>query len=393
MAWWSRALVVAPRYCRVGHSSAAITPLFGRQLPVSTFLQSTSQRRWYAANSQKDNEDEEDEEDEDTEVEDLKDDDDDDDVDDNDDEDDDDDHDDDGNKDEDEEPDFDELFGKRKKPEVEYFQGKTEGENQSSSPEAERLFETIFGKRDSSTAPDESAPSDGSVRTSESQAIDLDQVFASIFGGVGKKSSTLEDLRYFRFYPKEVQKWVIDAKHPYGRFNIFGEWEEEEGSPLTSEVNMAIPVPTVPPKVIGKGRNIRERLMYPPDKRSLPEDVQGKFRYGITEEEARGIPPNVRNILTLEYGTNKEVYSERVKSIIEKFQRFQGDTGSPEVQIAILSERIKRQTHHKLTHHKDFNGHRGLQRSISRRKALMRYLGKKDPMKLMDIANELNIRV
>ncbi len=83
--------------------------------------------------------------------------------------------------------------------------------------------------------------------------------------------------------------------------------------------------------------------------------------------------------------------SEVKKKVITDFSRHEKDTGSPEVQIALMSERIKNLTEHFKNFPKDNNSKRGLLRLIGRRKRLLRYLEKTDPLKYAEITKKLGI--
>ena len=80
------------------------------------------------------------------------------------------------------------------------------------------------------------------------------------------------------------------------------------------------------------------------------------------------------------------------QSLIEKFARHPGDTGSPEVQIALLTERIKRLTEHLKTHKKDFHSRRGLYLLVGQRRRLLKYLKREDPKRYATLIRELGIR-
>ncbi|HAF69852.1 MAG: 30S ribosomal protein S15 [Acetothermia bacterium 64_32] len=83
---------------------------------------------------------------------------------------------------------------------------------------------------------------------------------------------------------------------------------------------------------------------------------------------------------------------EEKQRIIEKFARHQGDTGSPEVQIALLTERIARLTDHLKEHKKDFHSRRGLYLLVGQRRRLLRYLKREDPQAYNRLVQELGIR-
>ena len=79
------------------------------------------------------------------------------------------------------------------------------------------------------------------------------------------------------------------------------------------------------------------------------------------------------------------------KKIIEKFATVSGDTGSPEVQIAILSERIKKLADHLKIHAHDIHSRRGLLTMISKRKRLLNYLLDKDKKRYKEITEKLGL--
>ncbi len=83
---------------------------------------------------------------------------------------------------------------------------------------------------------------------------------------------------------------------------------------------------------------------------------------------------------------------EQKKEIIGKFQRKEGDTGSPEVQIALLSERIRYLTEHFKVHKKDHHSRRGLLKLVGQRRRLLNYLKRKDLESYRSVIKELGIR-
>ena len=84
--------------------------------------------------------------------------------------------------------------------------------------------------------------------------------------------------------------------------------------------------------------------------------------------------------------------SSRKSEIIEKFKTSENDTGSPEVQIALLTERIKHLTEHFKTHKKDFHSRRGLLMMVGRRRRILDYLKKKSFERYSNIIKELGLR-
>jgi len=83
---------------------------------------------------------------------------------------------------------------------------------------------------------------------------------------------------------------------------------------------------------------------------------------------------------------------ERKQQITKEFQLHERDTGSSDVQIAILTERINEITVHLKNHKKDHHSRRGLLRLVGRRRRLLDYLSEKDPERYQAILKKLNLR-
>jgi small subunit ribosomal protein S15 len=82
----------------------------------------------------------------------------------------------------------------------------------------------------------------------------------------------------------------------------------------------------------------------------------------------------------------------RKEEIIKKFATKEGDTGSPEVQVALISDRITYLTDHFKTHAKDHHSRRGLLKLVGQRRSLLQYLKKKDINRYRTLIQELGIR-
>jgi len=80
------------------------------------------------------------------------------------------------------------------------------------------------------------------------------------------------------------------------------------------------------------------------------------------------------------------------KEIIEKFRRHPNDTGSPEVQIALLTARIKQLEEHLKVHKKDYHSYRGLMMIIGKRRALLNYLKRTDFNRYKEILKALGLK-
>ena len=82
---------------------------------------------------------------------------------------------------------------------------------------------------------------------------------------------------------------------------------------------------------------------------------------------------------------------ERKTEIINTYKREENDTGSPEVQVAILTERINELTEHLKVHKKDNHSRRGLLKMVGKRRNLLNYLAKKDVQRYRDIIEKLGL--
>jgi len=86
------------------------------------------------------------------------------------------------------------------------------------------------------------------------------------------------------------------------------------------------------------------------------------------------------------------ITKERKEQLIGEFGQSKGDTGSPEVQISLLTSRIGQLTVHLQAHKGDYASRRGLLRMVSRRRRLLDYLRRVDPQRYLDILRRLELR-
>ncbi len=86
------------------------------------------------------------------------------------------------------------------------------------------------------------------------------------------------------------------------------------------------------------------------------------------------------------------ISKSKKQEVIEKYRRDEKDTGSPEVQIALLTERINELTEHLKANPNDNHSRRGLLKMVGNRRNLLNYLGKKDVQRYRDIVAKLGLR-
>ncbi|MBM5789620.1 30S ribosomal protein S15 [Candidatus Parcubacteria bacterium] len=83
---------------------------------------------------------------------------------------------------------------------------------------------------------------------------------------------------------------------------------------------------------------------------------------------------------------------KKKEKIIEKFRTHASDTGSPQVQIAILTSEIDELTKHMRTHKKDFSSRRGLIKKVNERRRLLKYLEREDEKAFLKVKKELDLK-
>jgi len=86
------------------------------------------------------------------------------------------------------------------------------------------------------------------------------------------------------------------------------------------------------------------------------------------------------------------ITKERKNELINEFKTHEGDTGSAEVQIAVLTESINKLNEHLRTHKKDHHSRRGLLKMVGKRRNLLTYLRNKDVQRYRELINRLGIR-
>lgn len=87
-----------------------------------------------------------------------------------------------------------------------------------------------------------------------------------------------------------------------------------------------------------------------------------------------------------------EMITEKKRQAIRSHHRHEGDTGSPEVQIAVLTARITHLTEHMRSHRKDHASQRGLMKMVGKRSALLKYLRRTDPVRYQKLIQDLGLR-
>ena len=86
------------------------------------------------------------------------------------------------------------------------------------------------------------------------------------------------------------------------------------------------------------------------------------------------------------------ISTDTKKTLVEKFRTHEKDTGSPEVQVALITERINELSEHFKSHGRDHHSRRGLLKLVSQRRRLLDYLRRTDPKRYQDLISRLGLR-
>ena len=117
------------------------------------------------------------------------------------------------------------------------------------------------------------------------------------------------------------------------------------------------------------------------------------LRFGINRCVALAFHPHATRLQEIFKGKVKTMISKETKTaLIETYKINERDTGSPEVQVAILTNRINELTEHMKKNPKDFHSQRGLSKMVGHRKQLLSYLMKKDIERYRAIIKKLGLR-
>ncbi|GAB9465932.1 Ribosomal protein s15 [Globisporangium polare] len=109
------------------------------------------------------------------------------------------------------------------------------------------------------------------------------------------------------------------------------------------------------------------------------------------EEEGAALT-QLKAVLSLQNASQHELNKAQIAKAIETFQRFPGDTGSSEVQIAVLTQKILHSTFHAQQHKKDHHSRRGLIAMVEKRRKLLKYLRREDLQKFRAVVAALGLR-
>ena len=132
--------------------------------------------------------------------------------------------------------------------------------------------------------------------------------------------------------------------------------------------------------------------MIPEGEVTVPTNNGGLVRRRVSVERGASQHTRIRSLARSWRRNTVAFTKDRKTDIIGNYKTHEGDTGSPEVQVALLSERISYLTEHFKTHAKDHHSRRGLLKLVGQRRRLLDYLKRKDTDRYAELIRRLGIR-
>ena len=144
-----------------------------------------------------------------------------------------------------------------------------------------------------------------------------------------------------------------------------------------------------------KAQTVWNRFLAKAEKPAVSEpkiDIQENFLYGFKKEDFEGRSPLIKQALSLSNATDKQLLGFKKAGAIRKFQNDLLDTGSPQVQVACLTEKINHMVGHCVSNNKDHKSKRKLKELFSRRVRLLNVLRRKNPNYYIWVVRDFNIQ-
>lgn len=124
----------------------------------------------------------------------------------------------------------------------------------------------------------------------------------------------------------------------------------------------------------------------------IPDPKPLLFGLKPGEAETLDLSPAMMRVVDVVNGSQAQLEQLKRRQVTEDFQRHKSDTGSPEVQVALMSSRIARLASHIKEHHHDHHSRRGLVGLVNSRRRIMKYLKRTDPESYARVLSRLNLR-
>jgi small subunit ribosomal protein S15 len=266
------------------------------------------------------------------------------------------------------------------------------GDNKVDPNDTDALFKTLF--------PSASTDANEPLKTTS-------DIFNEVFGVTKKKQ--LPELKFWDLYPTQIKRWLVYLKTPKGYYDNSGRWVptegqtrmtrvteiDEDGQEVTKLVPESPPVESVRDSEWSNKDSeewIRWERKFQEEQSALPQDLRGHFRFNLSADQVAQVHPKLRRLLSMTHATTSEITALRKRLIRTKWARHDGDTGSDEVQIGILTLRIRVLTEHLQKNKQDKYNEYRLARLVKRRRGLLRHLKKSDVPTYYKLLKDLRLR-
>lgn len=265
-------------------------------------------------------------------------------------------------------------------------------DNKVDPNDTDALFKTLF--------PSASTDANEPLKTTS-------DIFNEVFGVTKKKQLT--ELKYWDLYPAQIKRWLVYLKTPKGYYDNSGRWVPSEGAVRMTrvteldedgeEVTRMVPETASAENVRDSEWNDKDSAewiaweqRYQQEQSALPADLRGHYRFNLRAEQLEQVHPKLRRLLSMTHATPSEITALRKRLIRTKWARHDGDTGSDEVQIGILTLRIRVLTEHLQKNKQDKYNEYRLGRLVKRRRGLLRHLKKSDVPTYYKLLKDLRLR-
>eukprot|EP01129_Flabellula_baltica_P017350 TRINITY_DN9594_c0_g1_i1.p1 TRINITY_DN9594_c0_g1~~TRINITY_DN9594_c0_g1_i1.p1 ORF type:complete len:559 (+),score=163.12 TRINITY_DN9594_c0_g1_i1:17-1693(+) len=197
-----------------------------------------------------------------------------------------------------------------------------------------------------------------------------------------QKPLRLRDIEYWALYPKKIRQWVMYTKSTRGYYNQWGRWVPVED--MTS-------VKFEKDEKTQKENWIKWQRVFETEQSKLPEELRNRYRFGVQPDEIESLHPKIKFLFSMSNASPRERTQVIKQDLIKKWKAHTTDTGSSEVQVAMLTLKIREAVEKVRKNRKEKSRIRVLQKFVSRRRSLMKKLKKKNVEKYYALLLDLNL--
>jgi len=197
------------------------------------------------------------------------------------------------------------------------------------------------------------------------------------------------DLKYWTLYPKQIKKWIIFTKSDKGLYNKVGKW-----TPVNAFEELLSKDVVEEGKDKDKEKVFKEKFedVFLQQQETLPTDLRGHFRFGVTYDEIKDFHPKLKRLFSFNNASKHEIIKHRKQLAIKKWGTHETDTASDAVQVDVLTLRIRSLEGHLKNNKQDKKNMRSLSMLTKRRKSLLIRIKKKNIPLYFALLKDLNLK-